>query len=250
MDITEFVGKVSEDIKLLEHRKYLFVSPHPDDAEIGCGATMKKLSGLGKEVYLAVVTDGRKGYSDPSMQEEKVVEIRKQEQLRAARILGVKEIFFLGFEDLGDYRVSDVREKLIALMRRVKPDVVFTVDPYLKYEVHPDHIKVGLAAMQASLFSGFPSIPPKDIELHPVKAVALYLTSSPNTFVCVDAEHESKLAALKEHESQFSQMWEMIEGYVDYKSRECGKVQGCKRAEGFKVLPTLFLHVFPDADEL
>jgi len=248
MNKSQFINSLVEKPDILGFERYLFISPHPDDSELDCGGTMRKLSNLGKEVYLAVVTDGRKGYTgSDSVIEEDVAKLRQNEQLQAAKILGIKEVFFLNFEDLGDYMVEQVRNKLVELIRKVKSDIVFTVDPYVKYEVHPDHIKVGMAALQAVLFSKFSSIMP-EFSPHDVKAAALYFTPSTNTYVCVEDTYNEKLEALSQHKSQFGQMWEMLKYYLGEKAKMYRKEMGCEKAEGFKIIPRLLLHAIPEVE--
>ena len=45
--------------QLLDYETYLFVGPHPDDIEIGAGATVSKLVSIGKKVVFLICTDGR-----------------------------------------------------------------------------------------------------------------------------------------------------------------------------------------------
>jgi len=248
VDKSQFINSLVKKPDILGFERYLFISPHPDDSELDCGGTMRKLSNLGKEVYLAVVTDGRKGYSGlDDVTEEDVARIRQNEQLQAGKILGIKEVFFLDFEDLGDYSMEQVRDKIVQLIRTVKPDIVFTVDPYVKYEVHPDHIKAGMAALQAVLFSKFSSIMP-EFSPHDVKAAVLYFTPSTNTYVCVEDTYDKKLEALSQHKSQFGQLWEMLKYYLSEKAKMYGKEIGCEKAEGFKVIPGLLLHAIPEVE--
>src|SRR5690242_15342740 len=82
-----------------EIQRVLVVFAHPDDAEFGSSGTSAKMAKEGKEVFYAVVTDGSKGSSDPEMTTDRLIKTRQEEQCNAARILGVKDVEFLGFED-------------------------------------------------------------------------------------------------------------------------------------------------------
>ena len=81
--------------KIQDFERYLFVGPHPDDIEVACGATVAKLVSLGKKVTFIVCTDGRIGALDESLTSEQIVEIRRQEELESAKLLGVDDVVFL-----------------------------------------------------------------------------------------------------------------------------------------------------------
>ena len=63
----------------------IVVTPHPDDAEIGCGGTIAKWIEAGSRVYYVLCTNGDKGTSDPNMTSEKLKTIRAKEQYAAAK---------------------------------------------------------------------------------------------------------------------------------------------------------------------
>ncbi len=68
----------------------LAIGAHPDDLELSCGGTLILHVQGGDDVFLMVITDGSMG-GDP--------EIRRQEQLDAAKIIGAKDVFFGGYPD-------------------------------------------------------------------------------------------------------------------------------------------------------
>ena len=62
MGLTRFVlNFAAKTPNLLDYQTFLFVGPHPDDIEIGAGATVSKLVSLGKKVVFVICTDGRYG---------------------------------------------------------------------------------------------------------------------------------------------------------------------------------------------
>ena len=79
----------------------LVVTPHPDDAEGGVGGSIAQWSAQGRRVVLAVCTNGDKGTSDRSITSEELAEIRQKEQRKAAEVLGIAEVAFLGYPDQG-----------------------------------------------------------------------------------------------------------------------------------------------------
>ncbi|MGH2707871.1 MAG: PIG-L deacetylase family protein, partial [Actinomycetota bacterium] len=77
----------------------LVISPHPDDAEFGCGGAIAGWVSEGKDVILCVVTNGAMGSNDPSVRREDLIATREREQREAAAILGISQVIFLGYED-------------------------------------------------------------------------------------------------------------------------------------------------------
>ncbi|HBT39563.1 MAG: LmbE family protein [Thermotoga sp. 50_1627] len=227
--------------------KILCVQPHPDDADISMGATIAKLSQKGIKVYYVTITDGSAGTRDESLVGKKLAEIRKREQEKAAEILGVHELLWLGFEDLGDYTIEQVREKLIQIIRKVEPDAVFTVDPFAPYEVHPDHLKCGMSTAQAVSLYRLPKLFPGTSN-HDVTAIGFFNTAFPNTFYPIEHEHLSrKFQAISEHRSQFDERsLQVLFSYLTERSKAYSPVEG-QLVEPFKVLPPVALHVISEA---
>lgn len=227
--------------------KVLCVQPHPDDADISMGGTIAKLSQKGIKVYYVTVTDGSAGTRDESLVGKKLAEIRKKEQEKAAEILGVHELLWLDFEDLGDYTIEQVREKLIRIIRKIEPDAVFTVDPFAPYEVHPDHLKCGMSTAQAVSLYRLPKLVPGTSN-HDVTAIGFFNTAFPNTFYPIEQEHlNRKFQAISQHKSQFDERsLQVLFSYLAEKSRAYSPVEG-QLVEPFKVLPPVALHAISEA---
>lgn len=238
MEITEIL-KIPD---IFDFNRFLIFEPHPDDADIFIGGIIKKLSNMKKDVYLVTVTDGCKGTYDPFEDEINLKEKRKQERLNSSFILGVKDNIFL---DYRDYDLPDKKilvEKFIKLIRELKPDCVFTVDPFLLYEVHPDHKSVGEAVGEAFFFSPMPLIY-KQYPPFFVKAIVYYITSYPNSFIDISDTFDFKIEAIKKHKSQFNEEdFEKIKLYLIYKNGEYGSKIKTKFAEAIKILTPLHLH--------
>lgn len=238
--------------ELLAMRRVLCVQAHPDDGEIGAGATVARLVRAGSEVVCLTVTDGGVGTEDASIIPSELVRIRRREGEEAARLLGVTQMIWLDFPDGGYLQLPAVREKIIEAVRRIHPDALLVMDPWLPYEAHSDHRITGLAAAEAVLLSGYPHACPQHLAgglaPHAPEAVAFYGTSRPNTFIDVTATWPLKLEALKKHESQFTpESLEMIGAYLTAKAREHAVGRGFELAEAFKVLSPIHLHLFEDA---
>jgi LmbE family N-acetylglucosaminyl deacetylase len=147
--------------------KLLAVFPHPDDETLGLGSTMARYSAEGVETYLVCATRGERGWFDsegPNPGLEGVARIREAELRCAAENLGIKEVTFFDYID-GDVDQADpeeIIEKIVAQIRRVKPQVVVSFGPDGAYG-HPDHIALSqftvaalVCAADASYIDGQP----------------------------------------------------------------------------------------------
>lgn len=194
--------------------RVMVIVAHPDDADFLAAGSVAKWTREGCEVTLVVVTDGSKGSDDPEMLPEKLIEIRQVEQRAAARVLGTKEVVFLGYEDGALVDSPRLRRDLTRVIRLHQPERVVTMDPTARfhgdgYVNHPDHIAAGTVASWAvSLFArNRPSFRDLLAEgLEPYKVRELYLGSStePNVWVDIGSTIDLKIAALREHKSQLS----------------------------------------------
>jgi LmbE family N-acetylglucosaminyl deacetylase len=240
--------------KIEELKKVLVIQPHADDADVGIGGTIAKLIDNGCEVIYLTLTDDRCGTSDPSVLPEKLVKIRMQEEEEAARILGVKELIWLGYYDSELYPSLELREKIIRVIRERRPEAIFTVDPWLLYEAHPDHRATGIMATEAFMFSGLPNVNRKHLdeglEPYAAESIAFFVTPRPNTYVDITNYLDKKLEAVRKHKSQFEHAWSFFESYIKYQGRRYGKQINVQYAEAFKVMPGIFLHYNVDASEL
>lgn len=230
-------------------KKILCIQPHPDDCEIAMGGLLAKLSLEKKEIIYLTLTDGCFGTNDPSIKPEQLAKIRKEEQERAAKIIGVKKLLWLNYKDTELPHSPNVRNEIISIIRKEKPDVVFAPDAWLPYEVHPDHRNAGLLATEAVFFSSLPNINRVDLEkgLEPyeVPLIGLYYTSKPNFIVDISDTFNIKLNALKEHKSQFQNNWEFLVLYLQAIGAFYGKKINTDCAEALKIIPKILLHIVP-----
>ena len=127
----------------------LVISPHPDDAEFGAGGTIAKWTREGKRVVYVVCTSGEKGTDDINIKPEELAKIREKEQLEAAKLLGVSEVIFLRYPDQGLEETPEFRKIIVTLIRKYRPKIVVTSDPYRRYIWHRDHRIVGRVVLDA-----------------------------------------------------------------------------------------------------
>lgn len=126
----------------------LAIGAHPDDVELGCGATLAKEINNGKKVGILDLTRGELGTRGTP-------EIREAEATNAAEILGVKFRHNLGFSD--GFLVNNAASQLevIKIIRKYRPDIVLcnAID-----DRHIDHGKASKLASDACFLSGLEKI--------------------------------------------------------------------------------------------
>ncbi len=186
----------------------LCIVPHPDDAEIYAGGTLAKMAQEGSRVIIAVTTDGVKGTFE--LEGSELISARHREMVASARLLGAQEPIFLGYTDfeLDQLAPGVLRERYIFLIRKHRPDVLITEDPFWLGEPHPDHRAVALAAMEAVQYARLPRIYPQHLaeglEPHTVTE-KYYYSEDPSRFnkiVDIRATFDTKVTAVAAHHSQ------------------------------------------------
>jgi LmbE family N-acetylglucosaminyl deacetylase len=126
--------------------KLMCVLAHPDDETLGAGGIIARYAAEGVDAYLITATSGEGGWrGEPGRfpGNAALVQIREAELHAAARILGIREGVFLNYPDGQVDRVDadEITAKISMHLRRLKPQVVITFDPFGVYG-HPDHIAV------------------------------------------------------------------------------------------------------------
>lgn len=257
MSLTKMLLKLAAPLPDIEsYDRFLFIGPHPDDIEIGAGATAAKLAAAGKEVCFLICTDGRygSGNAPAGMTEEQLILRRKNEACRSAARLGIKQIHFLNLCDGGFYSRKDLLYGIAKTVSDFAPDVIFAPDPCVTSECHADHLNVGKAARKIAYFAPYEGIMAGyGVDTAPVKALAYYMTAKPNCYVKTTGYLQKQLdAVFRCHLSQFppqSQDAKSIPLYLKLRALDFG-LRSCKGcAEGFRVLGTTQMHCMPEAGE-
>ena len=73
--------------KIMNFDRFLFIGPHPDDIELSCAPTVKKLTEEGKTVAFLIATDGRMGALDEKLFGDELVTVRQNEAKASAKLL-------------------------------------------------------------------------------------------------------------------------------------------------------------------
>lgn len=233
--------------------RYLFIGPHPDDIEIGAGATAAKLAAKGKQVTFLICTDGRFGLetAPKGTTPEMLKEIRKTEAMASAKLLGVGDVRFLDLSDGGLYEPKDLQRGIARVIGETQPQLIFAPDPDVKSECHADHKNVGEAAKRAACFAPYRALAAQyGAEPADVKALAFYMTAKPNRFVKTRGLLKLQKEAILCHPSQFTEGTEAFKSvalYLKLRAADFGLRAFCGQAEGFRVLGQTQMHCLPEA---
>ena len=193
----------------------LAIGAHPDDIEYGCGGMLAKYARKGHDVYLFVASDGALG-GDAG--------VRRREQEEAARILGVRDVFWGGYLDTEVPLSRELIVRLETALRQVEPRMIFVNSPD---DTHQDHRHLAQCASSATryvpnfLFYEVPST----------------LHFAPNCYTDIADVLDTKLACLEAHRSQVSKT--SIEDLTILElARSCANFRGIqarvKYAEAFQ----------------
>jgi LmbE family N-acetylglucosaminyl deacetylase len=222
----------------------LAVYAHPDDPEISAGGTLAAWAAAGAEVHVCIVTLGEKGTSDPDADTDALARRRVEETEAAAMVLGLAGHHHLGYPDGEITDDESVRERIVRLVRELRPEVVLCPDPTAvffgdAYFNHRDHRITGWATLDAIAPAArmphyFRAQLADGLEVHHVRAAYLSGTLEPNCWVDVTHTQERKIDALFCHASQLTETGEWFREFLRERAEEGGRAAGVTYAEGFR----------------
>ena len=135
-------------------RRVLVFSPHPDDDIIGLGGRLAHHARSGDFVETVYMTSGEAG--DIRRSPAAAARVRKEEARKAARVIGISKVSFLGLPDGGVPSSGPVLDRITRLIRLKKPHVVYF--PHAG-DGHPDHRRTHELVREAVSRSGVPCFP-------------------------------------------------------------------------------------------
>ncbi len=221
----------------------LVIAVHPDDAELGAAGTILKHVAMGKRVGVVDLTRGELGTRGTP-------EIRDSEANAAARIMGLAARENLGMRD-GFFRNDEAHQlKIIAAIRKYRPEIVIT---NALYDRHPDHKRAGDLAHDAIFLAGLRKVVTHDAQGVEQEAyrprMALQFIQDyhiqPDIVVDVTEFWDRKVAAVMAYKSQFhNEEYDEEEPqtyisspdflrFVEARAMEYGRYIGARYAEGF-----------------
>ena len=217
----------------------MVITPHPDDAEFGVAGTVARLTIKGQRAIYVVCTNGDKGTSDRNIRPEELAATREQEQLAAAKLLGVGEVVFLRHPDQSLEDTPQFRKDLVRLIRRHRPKIVVTADPYRRYFWHRDHRITGQVALDAIFpyardHLSYPELLEEDLQPHRVSEVWLWASEDPNYRSDITDTFNTKLEALRCHRSQIGDnLWPDVQKWLRQMATEMAEGEPFELAEAF-----------------
>ena len=220
----------------------LAIGAHPDDVELGCGATIAKEIANGKKVGILDLTRGELGTRGSA-------EIRDEEAAAAAKILGVAVRENLALADGFFLNDKESQLKIIEVIRKYQPEMVLC---NAITDRHIDHGKGSKLASDACFLSGLKkietSVDGKSQEKWRPKAVYHYIQwqhIEPDVVVDVSGFIDKKCDAVFAYSSQFHDpnnkdgdtpiSSETFKESINYRSRDLGRLIGTEYGEGFTV---------------
>lgn len=167
----------------------LAIGAHPDDIELGCGASLARLAKQGVYIAAVVMTSGKYGTSE-------LID-RRRESYNALTILGCKKVIHFDFTDTQTYlQLNDMISTLENVIKHEIPHDVEIIRVYTMHDAdrHQDHIAVYQASMVACR-----SIP----QILGYETPSTWLSFMPQVFESVEEDNFNlKLSALSKHKSQ------------------------------------------------
>lgn len=223
-------------------QRVLVVTPHPDDAEIWCGGTVAGWVHQRAAVYYLLCTDGGKGTDRSDITSKDLAALREQEQVEAARLLGVEEVAMLHHPDGELEDTREFRKEIVRQIRLVRPQVVLCPEPYRRNLAwHRDHRITG----QVTLDAVFPYArdhlhfselwQQEKLEPHKTGTILFWGAEQPDTYIDITNTLDLKLKAVLAHHSQVTNHRERdVVQFVKERAREAGASQGFSYAESFR----------------
>jgi LmbE family N-acetylglucosaminyl deacetylase len=211
------------------------IMAHPDDIDFTSAGSIAKWCAEGWTVYYVIATSGDKGTHEGYTRQE-LAALREQEQRDAAAVLGVKDVFFLGYPDGGVLPTYELRGQIVHLLRKYEVDAVLTWDGFRPSFNHIDHRNVGIAARDAV----FPAVrdhlyyeadAAAGLPARQVNEILLAGAEDPDYYVEISDYIEKKVDAVLCHRTQVSthDRDEMLKNHRDRSRRDGGHYEAFKR---------------------
>lgn len=209
--------------------RVLAIGAHPDDIEINCVGTLIKCVKRGDTVFACHMSDGDMGHVQ--IMPKELGEIRRAEAKKAGSLAGINVIWG-GLHDLDIYDNKETRDKVVKIIREVRPDFIITHCPN---DYMPDHTAVSKLVFDASFSASCPHYLPELGEA--VDVTPIYYMNNlsgvdfvPTYYVDISEEmelkrkmflcHESQVVWLKEHDNVDKA--EELEVFARFYGAQCG----------------------------
>lgn len=198
----------------MSNRRILAIGAHPDDIELGCGGTLRKHVLNRDNVYYIIASLGEK-----SGDKDK----RLEETMTVAKLMGVKDVFFLNLSDTMIMHDGVTVSLLDGYMEKIEPEIVYVHTPKDYHQDHANIAKSTLSAsrkMRSSIF--LYETPSTTIEFKPV------------AYNDISAVFEHKLKCIEHYVSQDDKEYMEKEATIGL-AKVRGRTTGVDYAEAFEV---------------
>ncbi len=230
-----------------ESLRILAIHAHPDDIEFQCAGTLALLKQLGASLTVATMTPGDCGSAE--MGPDEIAVVRRGEAKQAADLLEA-DYHCLEFRDLSIVIDNESRGKVTEMMRRARPDIVFTAPPV---DYMSDHEMTSRLVRDACFNAPIPNYSTRQWEpapatdhiphlyyVDPIEGVDYFgQPVEPEFVIDISETFELKLQMLACHASQRAWLLKQhgIDEYLiscERWSGERGKIVGAKYGEAFR----------------
>jgi len=260
MPMAEDVPPTSNDEGPSDALRVLAIHAHPDDVEFQCAGTLALLAAAGHRITIATMTPGDCGSRE--LGPEEIAEVRRGEAKRAAELIGASYTC-LEFRDLSIVVDNDAKRRVTEVIRRTRPDVVFTAPPA---DYMDDHEATSHLVRDACFNASCPNYAtrqwdpaaatehiPTLLYVDPLEGMDMWATPIvPHFYVDVTSVFETKREMLACHESQRNWLRAQhgVDEYLDSQlrwSERRGSEIGVAHAEAFR---QHLGHPYPSANPL
>lgn len=227
-----------------ERERVLVVAAHPDDEVLGCGATIARLAGEGKNVHIAIVGEGiTSRHADPKGADSNALKKLHQQAENAASRVGAKDVVLFKLPDnrLDTVPLLDIVKLIEALVEKLRPVVIYTHHPG---DLNTDHGIVNRATLISTRPMAGSSV--RDIFAFEVPSSTEWAFQKvepafrPNVFVDVSNTLDAKIAAMACYESESRSFpHPRSPEALQVIAKRWGSVVGCDAAESFELVRSI-----------
>ena len=206
---------------LSDFERILVLAPHIDDGEFGCGSSINRWVGEGKQVYYVAFSSAGK-----SVPEELPKDILEKEVRAATRVLGIPQenliLFNYPVREFPSYR-QKILENMVELGNDLMPELVLLPSTS---DTHQDHQTVSQEGFRAF----------KKVSIIGYEMPYNNLNFSTNLFVVLEETHlGKKIEALRCYGSQSHRTYATPD-FITSLARVRGTQIGVKYAEAFEMI--------------
>ncbi len=212
-------------LALAQNQSVVAIGAHSDDIELGCGGTLAKACQAGLQVTCLLLTHSAYHQIDGK---DRTAELAESEGLEAAATLGIHDVRCLGFATTELRWEFALVEAIDAVLREVKPSLIFTHWPF---DTHQDHHFGAMATLSAARL--FPTV----LTYEPIfPSGRSFQPFRPQLYFDIGETIEAKLESLRCHRSQHAKYGDDWLEAVKARARIRGYDTGVTYAEAFEVV--------------